>query len=209
MLPQKPFYLIRHGETIHNAAEISAGGGLDSPLSEKGRAQPQELAPFLANLDVQPQIIHHSTMSRATDTARFLNEPLGLDMIPNRDLREHELGEMEGIPWEKCRPYFEERRPFPGGECISSFSQRIQSTITDILEASDDLPMIVAHGGLFHAIGFMYDYARMSSNNCHLHYFEPEPTYNDFPWRVWMFDIEGEELIKRPAPFCISHAMAA
>jgi hypothetical protein len=44
-------------------------------------------------------------------------------------------------------------------------------------------------------------------NNCHLHYFEPTDEYEEFPWRVWQFDVTGEKLVKNPAPFCLSQTL--
>lgn len=210
MLPQSPFYLIRHGESEANAAQITAGGGLDSPLTEKGCGQPKTLAPLLGQLQHKPDIIYHSSMQRARDTAIYLNKGLGLEMIEEHHLREHEMGEWEGKLWSEVQPELDNGNPPPNGETQAQFSQRIQATITDILDKEtpqDRLPMLVAHGGLFHALGFMYEYGMSPIQNCHLHLFEPEPRFSAFPWKVSQFDIEGDKLVKSAAPFCLSHAM--
>ena len=207
MLPQKPFYLIRHGQSEANVRHITAGGQFDSPLSPLGHEQARTLAPYLAQLADQPARVVHSPMIRARDTAQYLNRGLNLQATGMADLREHEMGIWDGLPWDDVLPMLEARMTPPGGETPAQFAQRIQSILTDILNGGDGLPFIVAHGGLFHAIGFLYEYGMDQVQNCHLHYFEPYPEFDTFPWRVWIFDIEGEKLVRRPAPFCLSVAL--
>lgn len=212
MLPTRSFYLIRHGQSEANAAGITAGGQIDSPLTAKGRTQAQILAPLLDQLDVKPDIVYHSSMVRARDTALILNKELKLDAIEMRDLREHDLGVWEGQPWPDIQPLLESGQIPPKGESKSTFSQRIQLALTSILQNGHELPMVVAHGGLFHAMGFLYEYAMSEVQNCHLHLFEPYPTTDIFPWRVWQYDVIGEgakqTLERKPAPFCISHTLS-
>ena len=64
MLPAKAFYLIRHGESEANKAQIAAGGGIDSPLTEKGQQQAKDLAPLIASLEVQPTVIRSAMQRR-------------------------------------------------------------------------------------------------------------------------------------------------
>jgi broad specificity phosphatase PhoE len=200
-----PFYLIRHGESEANVARITAGGQLDSPLTALGRSQPVTLAPYLTQLEIQPGALYHSNMQRARDTALALNETWCLPAVERADLREHDMGNWDGLPWEDVYPHLESGISPPGGESERDFSIRIKSAITDILTiAPAHPPVIVAHGGLFNAIGFLYSYAMSHVQNCHLHYFEPHPEYALFPWRVVTFDIEGDRLVKRPAEFCWS-----
>lgn len=206
MLLPKPFYLIRHGQSRANERRITAGGLFDSPLTNKGRDQAHALRPHLKdNLLPMPSVIYHSTMIRAHDTARILNEELGLEMIADFALREHDLGGWDGLPWEDVIPQLRAKVPPPGGETTERFAERIRDTLNKILKTSDEKnpPMIVAHGGLFHAIGHMYECAIADINNCHMHFFEPMPEKQEFPWHIWQFDIEEESagLIKRPAPF--------
>ena len=96
MLPAKPFYLIRHGETVANVARIMAGGGSESVLTENGQNQAKTLATVIHNLEKRPTKIIHSPMVRARDTAGFINEALDLVMHEIDDLREHMVGEWEG-----------------------------------------------------------------------------------------------------------------
>lgn len=208
MLPLKPFYLIRHGQSTANVRHIAAGGLFDSPLTDLGCQQARNLAPLLkANMLPLPSRIYHSTMIRARDTAQYLNEGLGLDMVPDFDLREHDLGAWDGLPWMDVLPLLKAGTPPPGGESTEKFADRVMHTFKKILITSqvENPPMIVAHGGLFHAIGFMYEYAMSEIQNCHLHYFEPMPQQALFPWHVWQFDIEDGNLVRKPAPFNVMY----
>jgi len=210
MLPQKAFYLIRHGQSEANAAGLTAGGQYDSPLNEIGLSQAHALAEIIDQLELKPDVIYHSYMKRAVKTAEIINGTLGLEMndLYAHDLRERDCGEWDGLLWADIEPLAHTGEVPPGGESDPEFMQRIQSTFTDILNRENDrLPMIVSHGGHFHAMGLIYEYGMSHITNCHLHYFEPYPSFNSFPWRVWMFDIEGPFLVKRAAPFCLSHTL--
>lgn len=211
MLPLKPFYMIRHGQTVANAARLAAGGQFDTPLNETGINQAKTLAPALKQLDIMPTAIFHSNMQRARDTANFLNAEYELPMTEEHSLREHDLGEWDNQAWDDVLPRLERHETPIGGESESQFATRIQTAISAILEhtAKDDLPMIVAHGGLFHAMGFLYEYGISPVQNCHLHYFEPHKEHALFPWIVWQFDLEGDTLVKSPAPFCSSQIKEA
>ncbi len=204
MLPLKPFYLIRHGQSRANERHITAGGLFDSPLTQKGRDQAKALAPYLKNgMLPLPSRIYHSTMIRAADTAKILNEELGLEMVSDFELREHDMGAWDGLPWEDVLPELNAKISPPGGETTQQFSDRIMHVLKKIIIPSDveNPPLIVAHGGLFHAIGFMYEYAMSDIENCHLHYFEPVPEQALFPWHVWQLDVVDGALVRRPAPF--------
>jgi probable phosphoglycerate mutase len=207
MLPAKPFYLIRHGQSTANVRNMTAGGLFDSDLSPLGHEQGRTLSPYLAQLDLKPTHLYHSPMIRARDTALYLNETLGLPTTVHRDLREQEMGIWDGLPWLDVLPMLEAKKVPPGGESEQVFAQRIRSILTHVVNDCPGLPMVVAHGGLFHAIGFMYEYAMSHVNNCHLHYFEPYPAYAPFPWRSWMFDIEGNRLVRKPALFCCTQTV--
>ncbi len=205
MIPAKPFYLVRHGETEANAAQISAGGGLDSPLNHIGRKQAQMLGELVPQLEIKPHRIVHSPMIRARDTANYINTHIKLDMHEVDDLREHHVGEWEGLPWADVMPHIKANIRPPGGENKDDFGLRVKNTLTTILDShtEEDPLMIVAHGGTFYSILHIYERPYEGGiNNCHLHYFEPYHSHKPFPWRVWQFDIEEKRLCRKGAPFC-------
>ena len=94
MLPARHFYMMRHGETEANLARVMAGH-TDSPLTELGRRQAKSSQAVLTFLNIKPQAILHSHLSRARDTASILNEVLGVPIHEDRDLSEMHVGIFE------------------------------------------------------------------------------------------------------------------
>ncbi len=206
MIPAKAFYLIRHGETEANASHITAGGELDTPLTRAGQQQARNIAQVIHQLEIKASKIIHSPMSRAKDTADLINDALKLAMHKVDDFREHIVGEWEGKPWEEVRPHLEANVRPVGGENKDDFGRRVKQVLTNTLETHNDPVMIVAHGGIFYSILHLYEQPfDHNIQNCHLHYFEPCNDHGAFPWRVWQFDIEDDNLVKSPAPFCSTH----
>ncbi len=204
MLPAKSFYMIRHGQTEHNIASIAAGGETDSALTEEGRLQPQLLAPYLKNLEIKPSKIFHSSMQRARHTAEFLNKHLNLELEEVHDLREHEIGDWAGQPWEVIGPKITKHVTPPNGESSMQFVARIQAAITYCLEQTEGPPMMVCHGGVFFGLGVMYDvYDSITHiNNCQLHYFQPYNHHPYFPWKINQFVTNGDVFEAEDTPFC-------
>ena len=203
-LPAKPFYMIRHGETEHNKARILAGGIIDSKLTQAGRDKPKKLAPHLSKLEKSLSKIFHSSMTRARDTATYLNDILGVDMEEVHDLREQEFGEWEGKPSSELT-FSKDMEP-PGGENVPQFKQRAQDALTYCLDNTPegDIPLVVCHGGFFFAMGVMYDiYEAMSVvENSQLYLFEPDEEHPYFPWKVTQFVVDDDELKPVCASFC-------
>lgn len=74
----KRIYFVRHGITGGN--EINAYQKLDTPLSEKGRAQANFLAERFSKIPFD--VLLASTMERAQETARAIAQRTGHDVIP-------------------------------------------------------------------------------------------------------------------------------
>jgi broad specificity phosphatase PhoE len=76
MRPRR-FYIIRHGETLLNAEHIRQGA--DGALSEKGRAQAEQVGRYLEHLPIERII--SSTYPRAKETAKIINTHLTVPII--------------------------------------------------------------------------------------------------------------------------------
>ena len=147
--------LIRHGRS----ADVVPGSpeSDDPPLSEEGHRQAQALARRLADKDID--VVASSDLRRAADTARYLAEPRGLDVIERADLREVFLGD-----WE--RGEFRRRAAsgdpewlrfadagrwdlVPGSEGDDAFRQRVRSAVDDLARTYEGRSIAVAaHGGV-------------------------------------------------------------
>src|SRR5688572_13005538 len=90
-------WLVRHGESTWNSVQRFQGG-LDAPLSDRGRWQAQALAAGLAT--ARFDALYTSPLHRARETAAACGAVLGLDAIAVDDLREIGLGDWEGLTLE-------------------------------------------------------------------------------------------------------------
>jgi broad specificity phosphatase PhoE len=143
-------YLVRHAESEANAAGRFAGQ-LDSPLTARGREQAEAVADFLARVRLDRVI--SSDLSRARDTATAIARRQGLEVETMRDLREIDVGDAEGRPFEDLR-----QRPdwtpdgfvqWPGGESLDQAYTRARAAIERIVGESPGATVcIVGHGGI-------------------------------------------------------------
>lgn len=193
-LPLKQFYMIRHGQTEANATRTMAGS-LDSPLTDHGRDQARAVQPILRDLTEKPQVIVHSHLSRAQETATILNEALNVPMIEMEDIAEIHCGEWEGIPYEECTELLTTFMDPPGGETFDGFAERVRRGKSNAIENHPGPVMFVCHGGVFRAVAKLYGLDIQGSKNCHLHEFIPQPTQENFPWHVHAYEYE-ERLIR-------------
>lgn len=203
MIPLRPFYLLRHGESEANVLNVAAGGGVDSPLTQAGQIQADKLAPHMLTLESKPSRIFHSPQIRAKETARRVNAHMNLPMTEIPTLHEHNLGEWEGKSWDVIKPLVYGNERAPGGESRSDFAARIKKVMDDILGQDYGAPpLIVAHGGTFHAIGKLYEWQFGPIHNCHLHFFAPDDSHPAFPWQLYQFDLSGPGLKQTRSEFC-------
>ena len=86
-------YLVRHGETIDNAAQILQGQ-LPGKLNATGVAQAEQMAFELK--DTSFDAILSSDLCRAMDTARIVARPRGMTIETTALLRERDWGDFTG-----------------------------------------------------------------------------------------------------------------
>lgn len=184
-LPPYSFYMVRHGESEANVRNVVAGGGLDSPLTEKGIEQAKTLASVIHHLAVKPSRVYHSPQIRARDTAKYLNQSLQLEMVEIHDLKEHVFGDWENVVWDTIRLLQAQGANPPNGETYEDFTARVSRAIHHIFETPHEAPpILVAHGGLFRSIGRLYNINMDHVPNCSLYQFTPAPENIHFPWSV-------------------------
>lgn len=200
-LPLKPFYMIRHGQTEANAAEIMAGS-MDSPLTAKGRDQAKAARDVVAHLKVKPVAVFHSHLSRAKDTAEIINEALGVEMIEDPDLAEIHAGEWEGVKYDACLHFLDDWAQAPGGETPEEFFNRVKRGKSRALQRFNEPVLIVCHGGVMRAFGELYN-LRIPGRfeNAHLYEFNPGSPDQQFPWQVYDYRLcdQTRTLLKNEA----------
>ena len=165
MLIQKSFHFMRHGETIHNAQKLCAGGVTDSPLTSTGIEQATSLRKHLGKKKFGA--IFASPLKRAVDTA-FL--ATGKKPTISVNLREWDLGDFEETPADAFLSHIRTlpfQNPLPKGESRENFFNRSLIALNDILKNYEN-PLIVAHGGTYWAIlhAFQLDYQHIDNATC-------------------------------------------
>jgi len=146
--------LVRHGESTWNA-EGRYQGRLDAPLSERGVAQAEALAKYLAATSgLRPAAIVSSPLSRALRTAAIVGDSVGRE--PRTDARLIEIchGEWEGLLREEVRRRWPEvfkawrERPetvrFEGGESLADVRERWRSFFADAVTMPSPL-LVTTH----------------------------------------------------------------
>ncbi|KAA9008957.1 histidine phosphatase family protein [Histidinibacterium aquaticum] len=152
MMPPE-ILVIRHGETEWNRIGRWQGA-LDSPLTEKGRAQAHSMARALAALGIEGRThaLLHSPQGRAMATALPIAEACGLEPVPDERLREIGVGLWAGLTREEADARWPAPDPHehfldryaraPEGEPFSALWARV----TGLLASLDRPTVLVTHG---------------------------------------------------------------
>ncbi len=146
--------LLRHGQTAWNA-ERRAQGHSDVPLDDVGRAQADEVAPYVAGM--RPRFVRSSDLARARETAQRVADAAGLDLVLDARLREYHLGERTGITMDEyAAAHPEEYRAYrsgrydvvPGGETTEQVVQRVGDCVREAMAAlaPGECGVLVGHG---------------------------------------------------------------
>ncbi len=132
-------FLIRHGETEWNTAQIFQGH-LDSPLTATGVNQATSLAERLASEEIT--VIYSSDQGRSMHTAEIVAERHGLSVHPHKELREIDCGQWTGLSYEAVRGRWPKEfaiwrsRPdqhqMPGGESVAHVQERCVRFVEEI-----------------------------------------------------------------------------
>jgi len=148
-------FLIRHGETIWNS-EMKLQGHTDIPLSDTGVAQAKALAQRLASQAISA--VYCSDLGRAVETASHIAVSRGLEMIPQKALRELNFGRWEGLTFSQIKEQYGDlvqrwwATPLsvdvPGGEGLSGLASRVVQAVKEIVEKHQgEQVAVVCHGG--------------------------------------------------------------
>lgn len=123
-----PFMLIRHGTTSANQGHKERGWD-NPPLAHEGIQEANTLANHLRGSGITS--LHHSDLSRATQTAHIISRATGAPTTPNPLLRTWNVGHLTGKDSNAAHPELERyvihqpNTPVPGGESFNTFRGRI------------------------------------------------------------------------------------
>jgi len=147
-------FLIRHTQAEGNIYRMMQGHW-DGGVTEAGRVQQKALRERFMTVPLDK--VYSSDLKRAVFTAEAVSEPKGLEVIPDRRLREIDVG-----PWEKAffgnifhdEPqlahdfcYRAETWQLNGAENYHQVAERLYAAIEDIAKQNDGKRIaIVSHG---------------------------------------------------------------
>jgi len=159
-LIKRELYIIRHGQTDHNARGIVQGKGVDLSLNDKGRKQARAF--YEAYKDIPFEIIYTSTLRRAQETVvDFTKLGIPLEIFPELD--EISWGELEGTAStmesdatfqnliKKWKEGDIHAKPAPSGESPFDLQQRQQRFLAHLLGTTQRKILIATHGRFIRA----------------------------------------------------------
>ena len=146
--------MIRHGETYWNEQRRIQGGSSDIELNARGREQIEKLADSLKEVEIG--MMYSSPLRRALDTAQSIAAHRELQVQVEPDLRELEVGDLEGVTIEELGTEFSKYlmqwregdgcRKLPGGESLADLKNRAWSAVKSIIDNSAyETILIVSH----------------------------------------------------------------
>jgi probable phosphoglycerate mutase len=143
------------------------GGSNDIVLNEIGHEQARQAALILGKQCPEIQTICVSTMTRAKQTANYINEHLQKPLIEIPELVEWRFGDWEGCKWEDIAPKFLGGDEPENGETRSDFRLRVQSGLKKSLAQPGPI-LVVAHGGVWYKIQKIFNLELTKSDNCQI-----------------------------------------
>jgi broad specificity phosphatase PhoE len=148
---QVKLILVRHGETVWNR-EQRVQGMTDIALSEYGRAQAAQLARCLMTEKIDR--IVSSPLKRAYETAMIIKQFHEAVVETDRDLRELDQGDFEGLTFDELRKrhqgflrrWIADPGPIviPNGESLNDLQVRAWRVIEKLMRTSRNV-LVVAH----------------------------------------------------------------
>jgi broad specificity phosphatase PhoE len=147
--------VIRHGETLDNAAGIWQGLK-DSELSPVGLAQADKAAPAVAAY--QPEVVVASDLARARVTAERVGAAAGMPVRLDPRLREIDVGGWQGVTTAEVRNRDPELLAEMGrgadvrrgrtGETVAELATRVRAALDDVIVALSPgrVAVVVCHG---------------------------------------------------------------
>lgn len=156
---QLTLFLIRHAESEANASRTFAARVIDPPLSPKGVTDAQRITERLASEEIRK--IYSSPLRRALQTAKTLTSSCQLDIKVLPDLREVDVGVLDGRSskseknWEiyerilKRWSVGDMEAAFEGGESLGEVRRRARRVLNILNSGSDLGPVAVVSHAVF------------------------------------------------------------
>jgi broad specificity phosphatase PhoE len=159
-------YLIRHGESHVNRDGWATLPSMDAGLTEKGQQQAAALRDWLRDHAVQADVLYSSTMRRTRETAAYVSEALGLDIVFDDRIREIGNNHTAGLPvdesrlprtfnpqWADVAPFAPRTAEFDDAESWVHLRVRLAQFVDNLAEQHpQQVIYVVTHGGVIAAM---------------------------------------------------------
>lgn len=150
--------IIRHGESEADILNVHEGRA-DFGLTERGFRQAEAMAGYVAQ-NYKLAKIYSSTLKRAAQTAAYLSEKTGTEIVFEEDLMEFNNGLLAGLSHEEADRLYPEIMDLPvdqavyGQESKVCFRARAVRVLDKILACSgpDSVVAVVTHGGMINQL---------------------------------------------------------
>jgi broad specificity phosphatase PhoE len=157
MIPKRPFYFLRHGQTDWNL-EGRYQGHTDIPLNRAGIAEAQAAAECLAEVAIDRIVV--SPLIRAVATAAIVAERLGKPIQIERGLVERNFGSFNGLVVREVKARHGLRADQssrdilpPDADPFHEIFERIPPVVASWMTAHPhELLLFVGHSGVFDAL---------------------------------------------------------
>lgn len=146
-------YFVRHGESEANAQGILAGQR-DSPMTERGILQVQDLAQSIRSGSISLDVIITTSLSRAYESARMIAEANGYpveNIVVLDSLLEKYAGTFEGRPVAEMFAASEDDMSRAGGETFAEFFERVRQASKQVTARATGTTLVVGHAEFYRA----------------------------------------------------------
>lgn len=146
----KKLYFVRHGLSQDNTERIISGQS-ETPLTEKGRAQAEQVGQTLKDGDYQIDKIVSSPMSRARQTAFIVADIIAYPLnkiVLEPLLMERNYGQLQGTSLDEfySRFTYQDIDKVPDAESVEALQQRAEMALGSIRKLGGSAILVVSHG---------------------------------------------------------------
>ncbi|WP_374469670.1 histidine phosphatase family protein [Phenylobacterium sp.] len=170
LMAKRTLYFLRHGESDWNVERLCIGQ-FDRPLTERGRAQALAAGARCRSLGLE--LIFHSPLSRAADTAQAISQATGARLQVEPSLIEANLGEKQGAREDlEGDPFFQRwlaGTQFQGAETFAALRLRAKRSMLTCLARCPleaGAPLIVGHSAFFRALCVQMKRLPIAAEHC-------------------------------------------
>ncbi len=144
--------LVRHGESTANRQRVFAGH-YDAELQDRGLEQAKKTAEYLVK-NYKIDKVYASDLKRAYVTGKCTADLAGVEIVPDKDLREIRAGKWDGMRFDDIITTYPDdygvwmndigKARATDGESVAELCERVMGRLTEIATENDGKTIVVA-----------------------------------------------------------------